>query len=338
MNVKKGPWRITFDTNPDDCNLNCIMCEGFSEYAPLHRGKHRRMNFSIIEEVVKEMVPEGLTEIIPSTMGEPLLYDHFEDMLKLCKHYGIKLNLTTNGTWPKYTPEAWAESICPVTSDVKISWNGATKETQEKIMPGSLYEKRLSDLKRFVKARDEIALVGGNYCTVTLQVTFMEINLNELPSLITFAASLGVDRVKGHHLWVIFNKLKKQDLRRNQESRQRWNKTLELCQKEANRKTWSKGKSIKLENFNQLSERMSNLPNNWVCPFLGKEAWINAEGRFDPCCAPDKERKTLGYFGTIPRADFKEIWSSQSYQKLKNSYLCNQVCQKCNMRRPPQNG
>ena len=27
--VKPGPWRITFDTNPDDCNLHCIMCQGY---------------------------------------------------------------------------------------------------------------------------------------------------------------------------------------------------------------------------------------------------------------------------------------------------------------------
>jgi hypothetical protein len=24
-----SPWRITFDTNVSDCNLNCVMCEGF---------------------------------------------------------------------------------------------------------------------------------------------------------------------------------------------------------------------------------------------------------------------------------------------------------------------
>ena len=29
----QGPWRITFDTNPDDCNLHCIMCEDHSPYS-----------------------------------------------------------------------------------------------------------------------------------------------------------------------------------------------------------------------------------------------------------------------------------------------------------------
>jgi hypothetical protein len=29
--------------------------------------------------------PHGLREIIPSTMGEPLLYEHFEEILELCR-------------------------------------------------------------------------------------------------------------------------------------------------------------------------------------------------------------------------------------------------------------
>jgi hypothetical protein len=30
---QSAPWRITFDTNPDDCNLSCIMCEEHSIYS-----------------------------------------------------------------------------------------------------------------------------------------------------------------------------------------------------------------------------------------------------------------------------------------------------------------
>ena len=30
---RAGPWRMTFDTNPDDCNYACVMCEGFSEHS-----------------------------------------------------------------------------------------------------------------------------------------------------------------------------------------------------------------------------------------------------------------------------------------------------------------
>lgn len=33
LDQNPAPWRITFDTNPDDCNLSCIMCEEHSIYS-----------------------------------------------------------------------------------------------------------------------------------------------------------------------------------------------------------------------------------------------------------------------------------------------------------------
>jgi hypothetical protein len=47
------------------------------------------------------------------------------------------MNLTTNGTFPKTTEKSvteWARLIVPITTDVKISWNGATAETSQKVI------------------------------------------------------------------------------------------------------------------------------------------------------------------------------------------------------------
>jgi hypothetical protein len=54
-----------------------------------------------------------------------------DEIIDLCTEYEVKLNLTTNGTFPGRGADAWAERIVPVGSDVKVSWKGATKETQE---------------------------------------------------------------------------------------------------------------------------------------------------------------------------------------------------------------
>lgn len=159
----RAPWRITFDTNPDTCNLNCIMCEEHSPHSTLAdirktKGRaHRLMPVELIERTVAEAAPHGLREIIPSTMGEPLLYKHFGDILALCEKYKVKLNLTTNGTFPGIGAKAWAERIVPIASDVKISWNGATKATQESIMAGSQWEKMLENARAFINVRDSHA-------------------------------------------------------------------------------------------------------------------------------------------------------------------------------------
>ena len=131
-----GPWRITFDTNPDLCNLRCVMCEENSIYNKHKRINPRIMDFNIIQKVVKSAKGSGLTEIIPSTMGEPLLYRDFQKLLRLLKNSDLKLNLTTNGIFQGLDVKRWAQIILEVASDVKISINGATKETAEQIMIG----------------------------------------------------------------------------------------------------------------------------------------------------------------------------------------------------------
>lgn len=340
--MNQGPWRITFDTNPDDCNMYCIMCEEHSEFSPLRMERitsnkpHRRMDIDILKTTVAEMVQYGLKEIIPSTMGEPLLYEHFVKILEICKSNGVKLNLTTNGTWPRYGPEKWSEHICPVARDVKVSWNGPSKYIQESIMKGSKFEKRLSDLRKFISVRDRIADGGDNRCNITLQSTFLELNLKALPDLVRLAIELGVDRVKGHHLWVHFPEVGNQDMRRSVDSARRWNSVVNECKRIVQNYRRSDGSKIVLDNFNLLDlDNPGSMPDQWVCPFLGREAWVNHEGRFDPCCAPDTERKKLGHFGKVnSRRGMIDIWNSSEYIKLRKSYRNSPICIKCTMRRP----
>ena len=71
------------------------------------------MGIDLIRRVLRESEGTPLREIIPSTMGEPLLYRHFDEILELCAEYGVMLNLTTNGTFPQRGARAWAERIVP---------------------------------------------------------------------------------------------------------------------------------------------------------------------------------------------------------------------------------
>ena len=114
------------------------------------------------EQVIENTVKCGLKEIIPSTMGEPLLYKNFIDLIKLVKRWDLKINLTTNGTFPRLGAEEWAKLILPIASDVKISINGAIKETNELIMEGINFEKQISNIKDFVHIRDKIRKKGKN--------------------------------------------------------------------------------------------------------------------------------------------------------------------------------
>ncbi|NKC13743.1 MAG: glycosyltransferase [Gammaproteobacteria bacterium] len=336
-----GPWRITFDTNPDTCNLRCIMCEEHSPHS--HRqaerraaGKPRRiMDVSLIRRVIAEAAKHGLREVIPSTMGEPLLYEHFDDIIGLCREHGVKLNLTTNGTFPRHGARAWAKRIVPVTSDVKISWNGAAKETQETVMLGSRWEQMLDNVRAFIAERDAYAATGGNRCRVTFQLTFIETNIAELADIVRLAVDLGVDRVKGHHLWAHFPAIEVLSMRRSPAAIQRWNRAVLEARAAAAERTLPNGVRVLLENIFLLDETATeDLAPGGRCPFLGQEAWISAAGRFDPCCAPDQQRHTLGEFGNLGEASLMEIWRGDAYGQLLKTYRSRALCLGCNMRKP----
>ena len=223
----------------------------------------------------------------------------------------------------------------PVTSDVKVSWNGATKATHENVMLGSNWETVVENVRTFIGVRDAHAEAGGNRCRVTFQLTFMEINSSELPGIVKLAAGLGVDRVKGHHLWVHFGQMDRQSMRRSREAIARWNDMVDSAYDVAERHRLPNGDRVLLENIFRLDENgEADIAPDGVCPFLGQEAWVASDGRFNPCCAPDVLRRTLGYFGNVNSTSLYDIWESSEYTDLQANYMENALCRGCNMRRP----
>jgi glycosyltransferase involved in cell wall biosynthesis/MoaA/NifB/PqqE/SkfB family radical SAM enzyme len=341
----KTLWRITIDTNPEDCNLKCIMCEEHSPYSDFiptlfkDTGlKRRRMKFETVEAIFQQAKKLGVKEIIPSTMGEPLLYKQFAKIFELAEEKNIKINLTTNGTFPKKSVEEWAKLIVPNTTDVKISWNGATQETSEKIMKGIDFEKAIENLKKFIKYRDEHFAKSGYFCRVTLQLTFMQNNMHELADIVKLAASLGVDRVKGHQLWAHFDEIKDLSMKVSKESIAKWNEYVKQAMEAQEKYRKPNGEKVLLENIISLTENENTeVPEHYECPFLTKELWISATGKVSPCCAPDNLRKSLGYFGNIENTSIQEVLTSPVYTELVKNYKSIPLCKSCNMRKPSNN-
>jgi glycosyltransferase involved in cell wall biosynthesis/MoaA/NifB/PqqE/SkfB family radical SAM enzyme len=340
--TSKNLWRITIDTNPEDCNLKCVMCEEHSPYSDfiptLYKEtgvKRRRMNFETVEDIFLQAEKLGVKEIIPSTMGEPLLYKEFDKIFALSEQKGIKINLTTNGTFPKKTVLEWAKLIVPNTTDVKISWNGATEETAKKVMIGIDFKKSIENVKEFVKYRDEHFEKTGYFCRVTFQLTFMQNNMHELADIIKLAASLGVDRVKGHQLWTHFAEIKNLSMKANQESVKQWNEYVEQAYQAQEKFRKPNGEKVILENIISLHDNETKeLPEEYECPFLTKELWISATGNISPCCAPDKLRKELGDFGNISTTTIEDVLQSSVYTELVKNYKTKPLCKTCNMRKP----
>lgn len=335
-------WRITLDTNPEDCNLKCVMCEEHSPYSDfiptLYREtgiKRRRMKLETVEKIFLQAKQLGVIEIIPSTMGEPLMYKGIERIFALSQEHNIKINLTTNGTFPKLNVKDWAKLIVPNTTDVKISLNGATRETVESVMQGLDFEKAIENVKVLVSERNKHFEMTGYYCRISFQLTFMQNNMHELVNIIKLAAELGVDRVKGHHLWAHFKEIRALSMRDNKQSIEKWNTYVKHAYVAQEKYRKPNGEVVILENIIPLHENEGyEVPEDYECPFLTKELWISATGDISPCCAPDNLRKSLGNFGNIETTSLEEVLKSPTYLDLAKKYKSKSLCKSCNMRKP----
>lgn len=192
--------RVTLLTNPDVCNLNCPLCflkQRGIRYAEIS-GIGGEMDFSVAENAIKKYAGEFdergqriLREVIPSTMGEPLLYSHFDKLLDLCRGLCLPINLTTNGTFPgKWGEAAGMECLLRACSDIKISSLASECFSGWKRNVEKLLEVRRNMANHFLP--DESCWLS----TVSIQATLHQKNLMMIPELIAWATAIGVDRIK----------------------------------------------------------------------------------------------------------------------------------------------
>jgi len=327
-----GPWRVTLVTNPDDCTLACDMCPcGLGR--PGAARPPRRMDAALALAVVDERRGSALREVIPSTLGEPLLWRGLDALLAACARQGLGVNVTTNGTFPGRGAEGWAEAMLPVASDVKVSWNGATARTAEAIMAGLSFEAAVDGVRRFVAARERLAPRLARRPTVSFQVTAQEANVDELPAIVRLAARLGVDRVKLNHLQPWFPHLEGRSLRRSAAAIERWNAAVRGARAAAEEERLPSGAPVVVQNAAPLAPDPAAPAPRGPCPFVGREAWIHWDGRLAPCPHPAAAEGVLGHFGSIAERPLGVLWAASAFRAFVERVPEHPVCRTCRFRR-----
>lgn len=315
--------RVTIDTNPDTCNFKCIMCDTHSIYNANFKRCRPDMPLDILQNALNQAKSAGVSEIIPTTMGEPTLYKYFKNIVDFCIANNIKLNLTTNGSQlfsKKYDEKYVIEKLLKALSDIKISFNSLDSRINERIMVKTNTKKILGNIQRLVGLRD----IYAKNVSITLQMTFMQSNIDSIMPLIEWGIDKGINRIKGHQLWITHKELESEAIRNDADSTKKWNDLIKSLDKYKNK--------IRLENFSFI-EFYKNKQDSKECPFLGKELWINYNGDINVCCAPDNLRKTLGNFGNIKNITLSKTLESKEYKSLVANYKSMEVCKQCLLRR-----
>lgn len=282
--------RITLLTNPDLCNLHCPLC--FLNQCGVS-GRFGEMPIEVARAAIERYASERdeygnrlLREVIPSTMGEPLLYSKFNELLQVCEAKSLKLNLTTNGTFPgKWNSKFGMELLLTACSDIKIS-------TLSYEMGGISQALWRENVERLMACRRRKNEAGENpLSTVSLQVTLHGENVpNESAALewakemLLFAEDNDIHRIKWNPVVILegapqsirdrFRVDKKVlDLLRN-ELRSGKLRSVKVCH----------GGSLFFENAAGLCPVGGKCV---ACPFED-EVWVWPDGHEDHCPNPER--------------------------------------------------
>ena len=321
--------RITLLTNPDVCNLHCPLCflnqralhncnarsaENGNGDCPPDNGRERffycnkerrafgmgEMSFEVARAAIEKYAAERdasgkrlLRDVIPSTMGEPLLYSHFDELLELCRALGIPLNLTTNGTFPgKWGSDAAMKLLLRSCSDIKVSY-----------LASEQFDGWKANVEKLVRVRDklrgnadcseaaDVECVGtakSRVATVSLQVTLHKKNLQEVPEIVSWASAIGVDRIKWNK--VVLLSVASQELR---EMYALDDALLESLRNEFRAGVYS-ASNVKREGslfFDDGADVCAVGGKCESCPFAD-EVWVWPDGHEDHC--PNPERRWVG--------------------------------------------
>ena len=263
-------WRITLLTNPDKCNLRCGLCFLRQRKSPFGMGE---MPWEIAEKAVRTYAAQGLREVIPSTMGEPLLYSQFEKLECLVSELNLRLNVTTNGSFPRKGAERWARELLPIASDIKVSCWGVEKSIWEFLCPGMDVGAYLRNLETLVRVRKEIARDAERPpASITLQMAVSRANRGDVEKVLDLALSLEIERVKFNRaVFLSGNPLRGEELPPDDFLDASPLKDLPIR---------IEGTFLRKPGENFFFES---------CPFLGRELWILPDGSTEPC--PDPEAR-----------------------------------------------
>lgn len=205
--VNALPLRYTFEFT-GDCNLRCPMCEFNRERTRIRSAGRTDLSAPVeyFRMVARTAFPAART-VNPTVVGEPLLIPFLDELADTLYGYATQMEIITNGL---LMDESMISRLLPVLSKATISFDGATRETFERIRRGADFHRIVNNIRALCRMREEQK--GSRRIEVVLGVTLMRENIEELPGIISLAAELGVDSICTSNLIIFEERLRFQSL------------------------------------------------------------------------------------------------------------------------------
>src|SRR5579859_655353 len=295
LKLKQVPFLpSTLDIEPNNiCNFKCDHCQVTHwEKAP------NQLDLETFRAILAHF--PRLARIKLQGMGEPLLNKGLVEMLNEGEKRGISMRFTTNGS---VCTDAMASDIAKLKHTfMTISVDGSNAEVFEKIRVKGNFSRVVSNIRRFIGARNESGVPKIDlWCVVTRQ------NLHQLTELVRLAKELKVD---GITFQLFVSNWGKDSMNSHTDPLRMEPDAPELAEALGRARRVSEEEQVRLEIFdaNLLSRKHK-------CPWPWKSAYVCSNGDVVPCCVIADS--SVVKLGNVLEQPFSEIWNSEEYQSLR---------------------
>ncbi len=272
------------------CNLRCAFCVSYGSL----KGD-RWMEFGLFERIAKTLFPTALGLFICSG-GEPFLYPRLREALLLARRYRTKTTITSNGTLLGNEIADWLVEDQSL-NELCISFDGATKQTLERIRVGANFDKILKNIGYLSERKKKGSF---RYPRVWLRYVVMKSNLEELPLIFRICSDLGLYKVEVKFL----NVTNQIDF---SESIFNHRKLADEIFREAKARARETGIILDLPSWSGKRTRP------WGCMYPWQFVQIDTDGSVRFCYYSWRQR--LGFFDE----GFDNIWRADNYSKLRKT-------------------
>ena len=276
------------------CNLRCPECPSGLRSFTRPTGK---LDSGFYQKIIEEL-RDHLTYLTFYFQGEPYLHPEFLEMVKYASNNKIYTTTSTNAHF--LNDEQAKKTIESGLDRLIISVDGSTQETYESYRKEGQLEKVLEGTKNVVKWKRKLR----SNIKIVWQFLVVRPNEHQVPEIKKMGKKIGVDKVAF--------------------------KTAQIYD-------YENGNELiptidKYSRYQKLEDGTYKIKNDWEnkCWKMWHSCVITWDGQVIPCCF-DKDAKHS--FGNLNSQSFKEIWTSNPYQRFRNTLLKSrsdiEICKNC---------
>ena len=325
------PIEIFFEVS-NFCNMKCAMCLQFSDLVK-YDSEHKEDAGILPLELMKKCFVgfEHALLLHPVGFGEPLVHPRFAEVVETAKKSRLFVEFFTNALRLK---ESIIRRLIKCQCDkIFVSFNGATRDTYQKIMQGGCFDTVVHNLETIKQLKKEY---GSQKPTLAFNTIAMHPSFEELPKMVHLAAKTGVE----------FITMKTMNIYANNPDIHSWrrvylpdrddhilDKAFKVAENEGvhldvseflSTKVQSKSDEKKLQEPDQiLKQELKVVTPMCFQPF--KTFYVKENGTVKTCCFAHTP-----VLGNLHEQSMEEIWHGEKYQKFREGVLQGYYPPDCN--------